>query len=360
MFIRSIIDRLVDFWIEKKRYLIAVLLFIAFGILLAFGTGSYSVERRAGKGDTESETDDFSGFTLQESFQKDTADGVNALIGNYFSAYASDDLDALAEMAYPLSDNEKSYISIVSRYIESYDNIRCYTKNGPTEGSYLVSVYYELKFYEVETAAPGVDFFYVETDPEGGLYINNLYSPYNFSRQENEWDANIYSVILQYEQQEDVISLLSGVQQQYNDAVSGDMELAAMITTTIPMAMGEWLESIRESDQPEQEEGDTEPDTQETEDTGGENQEEPKQQGDSGDGDEQPEKEEPAENQTITVRTTDNVFVRASATKDSEAYEKALKGSTFQKIGTEGDWTQIEYKGGVAYIKSEYLEEVNE
>lgn len=36
----------------------------------------------------------------------------------------------MLEFANPISDMEKSYISMYSQYIEKYNNITCYTKTG--------------------------------------------------------------------------------------------------------------------------------------------------------------------------------------------------------------------------------------
>ena len=49
---------------------------------------------------------------------------------------------------------------------------------------YLVSVSMEIKFTGVDTTAPGLDFFYVRTNDDGTLYIDNLYSQYNLANQE--------------------------------------------------------------------------------------------------------------------------------------------------------------------------------
>ena len=53
-----------------------------------------------------------------------------------------------------------------SQYVEAYQSIRCYTKQGLDDKSYLVSVYLEMKFAGVDTVAPGLSFFYVQTNDD--------------------------------------------------------------------------------------------------------------------------------------------------------------------------------------------------
>ncbi len=329
------------------RYLGAGVLFVLLVFILAKCAGP----GRSGDSDTE-ETDvteviTADNFVPDAEFTVDGISGLNELIESYFAAYAADDLDTLASLAYPMSNNEKSYIGVFSNYIEEYQNIVCYSKSGLTDGSYLVSVYYELKFYNVETVAPGLEFFYVETDAEGNLYINNLYSSYNFSRTENELDPNINAIIIKYEEQDDVAALLEEVNAAYTEAVSSDLDLAEMITTTIPSAMADWLESISAASNAEDTE--TEAATETESETESESEAEA-----------EPESESESEEVKTTVRATTNVYIRESASTSAAALSKALEGEEYTKVGEEGDWTIIEYDGGTAYIKSEFLEVVED
>lgn len=340
-------QKFADYIKKYYRYLGAGILFILLVFILAKCAGP----GRSADSDTEdteaTEVITADNFVPDAEFTVDGIEELNELIENYFMAYATDDLDTLAQIAYPMSDNEKSYIGVFSDYIEEYQNIVCYSKSGLTSGSYLVSVYYELKFYNVETVAPGLEFFYVETDAEGNLYINNLYSSYNFSRTENELDPNINAIIIKYEEQDDVTALLEEVNAAYTEAVSGDLDLAEIITTTIPSAMADWLETISATAG----DGDTEESTESENTTEAESEAETEAE---------PESEEESEPETTTVRATTNVYIRESASTDSTALSKALEGEEYTKVGEEGDWTIIEYDGGTAYIKSEFLEEVDD
>ena len=349
----------VEFLRQYYRYVGAGLLLILLVFILArcAGPGKRVQEEDTQENETEVITAD--NFVPDSEFAVDAIPELNLLVEEYFMAYATDDLETLESIAYPISNNEKSYIGVFSDYIEEYQNIKCYTKSGLTDGSYLVSVYYELKFYNVSTAAPGLEFFYVETDAEGILYINNLYSSYNFSRTENELDPNINAIIIKYEQTDDMAALLEEVEDAYSEAVSSDLDLAEMITTTIPSAMAEWLETISENSDSEDEKAtDSAAEDEATEIVSEEATEAALEEATETVTEEAT--EEASEVTKTTVRATTNVYIRSTPSTDSKALSKALKGEEYTKVGEEGDWTIIEYNDGTAYIKSEYLEEVTE
>ncbi len=57
------------------------------------------------------------------------------------------------------------------------------------------------------------------------------------------------------------------------------------------------------------------------------------------------------------VRTTETVNVRADSSVNGNKLGSAVKGSEFVMIEQlDNGWTKIEYEGGIAYIKSDYLE----
>mgnify|MGYP004644265569 FL=1 len=413
------IKKVTDWCIKNRRFFFAAFLFIALVVVLYACTGpnvkKNAKDNAADGGQTSTENGAMADFTLDPDFEKDAHADVNELITSYFAAYASADIDALEAIASPISDNEKSYIRVFSAYIESYENISCYTKSGLTDNSYLVSAYFDLKFYGVETMAPGLDFFYVETKDDGSLYINNLYSPYNLNRTENTLDPNVYAVILQFGQQEDAIALRDQVKSAYSEAVASDVDLATMLSTTIPNAMTAWMESVitpaenteageTQTDEPAAGDGsDTSADSTDAAD-GGSNapadngdaadnggdapvdngdaadngDDAPADNGDAADnGDDAPaddaavadtpvdntSDETPAVNENKEVKVKVNiksVKVREEASTSSDVIAGAEKGDTFTKLGEKDGWTKIDYNGKTGYIKSDYVDEVTE
>lgn len=236
-------QQLKDFIIKYKRYIGAAVIFVVLVLILVNCTGP-----KNGNSDTQAGTEinetQATEYQLEGKLKKDADPELVELIKNYYTAYAAGDMESLEPLAQPLSDNEKSYIGTFSDYYESFDNIVCYSMPGATDDSYLVSVCYDLKFYEVDTPAPGMDFFYVERDGKGNLYINNVYSSYNFNFLDEELDANLYSLILNYEKSDDVVALQQQVQAKYDEAVASDEKLANMVGGTLRSAMTKWRDSV--------------------------------------------------------------------------------------------------------------------
>ena len=74
----------------------------------------------------------------KKPIQVDANENINALITQYYTAYAAGDVTTLSSIATPISANEQSYIGLFSQYVDEYQNIKCYTKTGLDANSYLV------------------------------------------------------------------------------------------------------------------------------------------------------------------------------------------------------------------------------
>lgn len=328
------INRTINFVKEHIRYFAAGILFVVMVVVLATCANPKKEEGAA-----------VSDSTAAEEYQVDAYEEINALITQYYTAYAAGDVTTLTALATPISANEQSYIAMFSQYVDGYQNIKCYTKGGLDANSYLVSVSMEIKFAGVDTPAPGLDFFYVRTNEEGALYIDNLYCQYNLANQENALDTSIQTLIHEFENQEDVIALQSDVQTRYDAAVNADANLSTMIYTTIPNAITGWVSQIAEQNAAaEGTEAVTSEATEMTEEPVAEEPAAPTE----------PE-EEPAAEQSETVYTIDKVNVRAQADTNSEKLGTLEKGTAIGRIGTEGEWSKVNYGGTPGYIKSEFL-----
>ena len=362
-------QQLKDFIIKYKRYIGAAVIFVVLVLILVNCTGP-----KNGNSDTQAGTEinetQATEYQLEGKLKKDADPELVELIKNYYTAYAAGDMESLEPLAQPLSDNEKSYIGTFSDYYESFDNIVCYSMPGATDDSYLVSVCYDLKFYEVETPAPGMDFFYVERDGKGNLYINNVYSSYNFNFLDEELDANLYSLILNYEKSDDVVALQKQVQAKYDEAVASDEKLANMVGGTLRSAMTKWRDSVAATQDTEDATDVTPATTEETQKT--ENTEskddskkdskdntESKDDSKKDDKKADDNKSDDSKKESGTVKTKDICRVRAKASTDSEMIGTVNKGVKLKKIGTEGDWTKVKFQGQTGYIKTEFLKKVS-
>ena len=242
---------------------------------------------------------------------------VNSFFEKYYDAMASGDLDALSTMNNYIDDTERIRIQENSKYIDQYENLDVYTKTGPVEGAYLAYVYSEIKFRDYETLVPGMQAYYLCTDDQGNLYVND-----------GEEDATVTSYIREVSLQDDVVDLNNKVAVAYNDMLAEDEELSAFLvdlTSTIGAAVGEALAKEEGSEAVEEE----------------------------------PVEEEaaPALTKVTKVKTTDVVNVRSS---DSETADKLGKAHTRHKFELvkqrKNGWSKIIFEGKEAYIKSDYLE----
>lgn len=110
-----------------------------------------------------------------QTFAKDEVLEVNTLIESYFAAKQNADVETIYRL-FGRGDSEgmeelRNDYRYTARYTDGYENIVCYTKPGPIEGSYLAYVSYDLKFKNVETPAPGLFRVYIITNEEGALQI---------------------------------------------------------------------------------------------------------------------------------------------------------------------------------------------
>ncbi len=226
-----------EFVAEQWRYFLAGIIFILIVLLLAF-----VISKRT------TADEDISG--VYQDFQVDANVELNSLIINYYNAYAAGDISALQTYASPISDSEASYIKFLSQYIEAFNVVHVYSKPGLDDGSYLVSVYVEEKFVGINTPAPGLEFFYVRTNENGMLYIDNSYGTYNQKENEISLDPKIQSVIEIYNERNDVMKLKQMVEDELNKALASDAELNKFVTETIRTKIGEWKAQYKaQSDQ---------------------------------------------------------------------------------------------------------------
>lgn len=334
------IERVLKFIKEHARYFVAGGLFVVMAIVLATCAGEKS---QGGSQENQS------GNVVAEEYQVDAYEDVNNLIVQYYAAYAAGDMTTLTGIATPVSANEQSYITMFSQYVEEYQNIRCYTKSGLDADSYLVSVEMEIKFTGVDTPAPGLDFFYVRTTENGSLYIDNLYSQYNLSNQENALDTSIQNLIYGFENEEDFVELQNDVQTRYDAAVAADVNLSTMIYTTIPTAIDTWVTQVAMQNAQNTTDG-TDVSAEPTEVLG-----EPGADATAVE-EETPTEEAPAEeNATEIYYTTDKVNVRTEASTDGEKLGSLEKGTAIGVIAVADDWAHVNYGGYDGYIKLEFL-----
>ncbi|SCX80424.1 SH3 domain-containing protein [Lachnospiraceae bacterium XBB2008] len=263
------------------------------------------------------------------ALEEDAYPAVNELMKKYFIAKASGDIDIVRSYNNNVDDTEAIRIEETAKYIESYENIKVYTKIGPAPGTYVAYVYYEEKFRDYDDSIPGLEAFYVCTDESGNLYIND-----------GEESESVINYIREASLQDDVVDLNNEVASAYNNMLAENESLSLFLvdlTESIDTAVGESLAQSEVGT-------DTQTAEEETE--------------------EEPEEEEAEPTNTVTevktVRATTTVNIRSSDSETADKLGKANEGQEFTLIEERGNgWSEISYNNSSAFIKSEYLEEVS-
>ena len=401
---------------DNKKYVGVAAVLLCLIILLAVVTANGKKDTKENTEVTEQTQVSVEDFQFETEYTDDKKDEITQLLQNYYTAYVSADLDTLANIAYPMTDNEKSYIGVVSQYYETVSDITVYSKAGLENGSYFVSVENNIKFYGVDTVAPTLDFFYIATDDNGQLYINNVYSNFNRTYAEEELDSGIVSLISKYTSDSDFANLQESVQSKYDEAVNSDANLKEMLETTLTGAIKQWYTTVRvdnstqtteqsteqtteqssqqqaddqaatdqssqATDQNAQNTQNTDQAAQNTADQNAQNAQNTDQAAqnttdqsaqNTTDQTAQNTADQSAQNTTdqaaqdtqpseYAVQTTDVVNVRAIADPNGKLLGKLTEGVKLTAYGTYGEWTKISYSGsenGVGFIKTELLKTV--
>lgn len=272
---------------------------------------------------------------------EDAVPEINDLIGRYFKAMESGDLDTFLSIRSYTDSVEKAKFEAKCEYIEAYQNIHCYTKPGPYESSYMVYVTYDLKLKDWEKPAPALVTLVVCTDQENHLYI---YS--------GGFDENIVDYIRGVTSQEDVYELITRVQTEYQGVMDADADFAeymSVLNQMIKDGVGARLaaaaeagirpeDSVSVSDQ-------TVADTLDTPDTASGNSVSENVSGNAASGD-----------TSFQVRTTATVNVRMSDSENADKLGKAENGMELTCLEQmQNGWSKVLFDGKTGYIKTEYL-----
>lgn len=266
--------------------------------------------------------------------EQDAYPEVNELIQNYYNYMAAGDMEGLASVEDSITEEEQNRILRSKDLVEGYQNISCYTKKGLEDGAYLVFVYYELKFAQIDTAAPGLSALYVYPNDEGKLVIFN-----------GEAGDELNAYVEAMAQEDDVLALREEVRVKYEEAKSADGNLAEQEARYLRIAEGGAEEEVTE-EQPAEETTEEQP------------AEEPAEEQPA----EEPAEEQPAEENTATAqnretRFTESVRLRSEPSTEAEYLGTAFQGEHVTQIESyEDGWSKINYNGTECYCMTQYLE----
>lgn len=321
---------------ENRMIAISVFVFVALVIVAivvstTIGKSTKTSEAAAAVIETESSTEAETMVVPDEPLQENAYPEVNNVVKQYYQAMADGDITTLRTIMTGLDEKEEIKIVKKSEYVENYPTVTCYTKKGPTEDSYIVYAYYEVKLVDFENLTPGMNALYLCKNESGAYYING----------ETQDDKTIaYCEMISA--QDDVVDLVNTVQVKYNELKSTDTELSEFLgelPDILTAAVGEEL-ARREAEEAAATEvaAETEESTEE-------------------------DAEEMAQEETVvkTVRATAVVNVRSSDSSTADKIGKAQIGDEFELVEEKGNgWSKILFEGKEAYIKSDYLEVASE
>ncbi|WP_024866997.1 SH3 domain-containing protein [Butyrivibrio sp. FCS014] len=308
---------------DNKKYLMPAVLVVAvvLTVVIAINANKRATEvAQVNTAATEASVIEIPDVTMEENAYPE----VNALVERYYTASAAGDSDTLSEIYRGLEETEILKAVAASEYIDKFENITVYTKPGPREGCYVAYVYNEVKLFDYDGTVPGLETLYICTDDDGTLYINGDIA-----------DAAEIDYIKQISVQADVIDLNNRIATRYNEMVSADENLAELLTrmrSGIQVAVGEGLATAEAST----------PDESASEAT----------------------TEEQPGTVTVTkrvIKALDVVNIRSSDSVTADTLDKTTQGQEFKELERlDNGWSKVEYKNGVAYVKTEFFETVSE
>ncbi len=271
--------------------------------------------------------------------EENSHSSIERLVSKYLDCIVNGDVDALESIVDELSDADKEEVKKLDKAYESYSDLKCYTKKGPDEDSYIVFVCCDMKIAGVETLAPYISCLYIGPKDESG----NRYIRYN----NVEEDQALQTYVQELEQDPEVKALYDDVNARYQEALNSDPTLAEFVQNATGKA--------NENTEAAEEEAPTADETTEQEDAQEETGEEPAAEEQT----EEPAEEEApaAEAQNRETRVTESVNIRSEASTDSDRIALAYQGDAITQIESyDNGWSKVEYKGETGYVKTEFLE----
>ena len=174
----------------------------------------------AAEAETEASEENGDPYTT-ENLTHDSVPEVLSLMKKYFTARASGDADTMNEiygvsgLSFTELEHEKTRLRSNSKYVQEFENITTYVRDGVTADSWLVYALTDIKFHSVKTAAPMIMWCYVEKDSEGNFHIIN----------DTDLSENVLQFVETSNHSEEVRKLASSVNVKLKEALNSDEDL---------------------------------------------------------------------------------------------------------------------------------------
>lgn len=309
-------------WIsDNLRYILLGLAAILIGVIVFFavrliqGLGSPKTKQpETQQASTETMTEDSQHSSSSENRLQLNQEDILNLMTQYYTARAAKDYDTLTSLSESFDDEEKNLIETKESVVESYSNIKTYSKDGPSDGTYVVYTYLEAKLTAINTPAPMLKEVYVVTNADDKLVVGDATA---------STEAGNY--VLARRSDDDVQNLIKDVEQMMDTAKANDEDLKNYVESNNSSSSGDG-------------------------NTAGGNED---GSGDSGSGD----------NSTAsgtTMKATTGVNVRGAESADSTLYGTLYAGQEVEVLeNLSSGWSKIRYTANgttiEGYVMTQYL-----
>ena len=320
-----------QFITDNKKLVMPLILIAAvcLTVLIALHANQRIVEETYAGTGTDPGTEEASMETGLTPLVENTDENIEKLVMAYFDAYGRGDMETIRSLYEGLEDTEELKLSEVSKYIDSVDSVKIYTKPGPDEGTWIAYIYTEVTFRGYNKALPGMQTMYICTRDDGSLYING-----------DVVEGKVADYISEVSLQADVVDLNNSVAAEYNDMITGDEELSRFLgemSAQIQVSVDEALATMEAADATEgqSDEEETPEETQGTDETD-------------------------TQSDKVIIKALDVVNIRTSDSETADKISKTQPGQEFEELELlPNGWSRIRYENREAYVKSEYFELVS-
>ena len=296
--------------LDHRKVFLAVVLLIAVLALVITLIVKGTSKKPATEEGTEVKVEQQQEPVEENPLETDAYEEINTLILKYFHGLSTGDIPLVEDVVDVLSDEEIKVIEKKKDYVESYNDIVCYTKKGLEDNTFVVFASYEMKFYNIATPAPGIMALYVFQGEDGDYRIFN-----------GDASEELTDYVLQLAAEDDVASVIADVDARYQQLVEENEDL------------GKFAQAMLEA----QKDAESSTETQET-DTAAEV-------------DNTKELSEP-----VKTTVNDGIRIREGHSTDSRMLATIISGTEVKVYASyEDGWSKIEYIGTVGFCKTEFL-----
>ena len=296
-----------------KYVIIGAVALVLIIILVLLGTKMFkpandpgdTTEATSTEEDATSTEEESSTIVLDTSLALTQDENVKQMMADYYQAMASCDINTIHRLVEDDSQYTLENLQKKSLYIEDYKNIICYTKPGLYEGEYILYVYSEIKFINIDTPAPQLNHYYLNRTEQGTLQMAN-----------GVLEGDKVDYMNTEDQKDDVKELIEDVSKRLTSAMESDEKLFELVKLLNNVVV------------PESTEGSSEDESGETFYVNG----------------------ELFYRVDETVYVKNEVNVRSQNSVESVALGALYPGDYVRRTGYSENWSQIEYKGQVAYV----------